>query len=168
MVPLLLHWVQSVITYPISQFHQRNWAGLETGDHQFVSAAAGTDQVMIWDLSQGCVTQFDYDLQPLKYVRNISKVKRRQWNILTWQRPSTVHRWWSTPRLSQQWHREDTVGAPARLSHRVTDAVWVELFQRSHGDCIPDLHTVSCWHQAGGLLHGDSCRYRQSGIKAEN
>lgn len=54
---------------------------------------------------------------------------------------------------------QDTVGAPAGLSHRVADAVWVKLLQRCHRNWIPDLHTVSGRHQAGHLLHDSAWRH---------
>lgn len=58
---------------------------------------------------------------------------------------------------------QDTVGAPAGLCNRMSDAVWVELLQRRHGASIPDLHSVSCRDKASHVLHDeDSWRGKQA------
>lgn len=58
--------------------------------------------------------------------------------------------------LNQQ-SDQDTVRAPADLWNWVADAVWIELLQGCHGNCIPHLHIVSCRNKAN-LLHGEGCR----------
>lgn len=62
---------------------------------------------------------------------------------------------------------QDTVTAPAGLGDRVADAVWVKLLQRCHGNCIPNPHTVSCGHQAGPLIHGNTWRETHQQLKQE-
>ena len=38
------------VTHPIAQLHHWNRSRLEAGNHQFVSTAAGTHQVLVWRL----------------------------------------------------------------------------------------------------------------------
>lgn len=68
----------------------------------------------------------------------------------------------STIQISAATIHQDTVGAPAGLSYGMAAAVGVKLLQGRHGNRIPDLHTVSGWHQARHLLHGSSWRLKQT------